>query len=214
MKNNAFTLIELLVVIGIIAVLAAMLLPALATAREKGVTADCINNAKQLSLGLVMYGNDNNQWFPAISDNVQGANVDGFWIYYTGFPVPDAGNYIVEKGTLYPYVHSKQSYKCRGDATASRNSYAINSNCRDAKFTEADSPSNTTMLLEEGRWKSGGKRIDTTDDAYFQYTGNYVVHRHSKGTVLSFLDGHVEWLKWKEGHTDTWIRNHCEFSQE
>ena len=211
--KHGFTLIELLVVIGIIAVLAAMLLPALATAREKGVTADCVNNEKQLSLGLVMYGNDNNLWFPAISDNIYGANVDGYWVYYTGFPVPTAGNFIVERGTLYPYVKSKQSYKCKGDVTPSRNSYAINSNCRDAKFTEPDSPSSTTLLLEEGRF-NGGKKIDTTDDAYFAYTGNYVVHRHSKGAVISFIDGHVEWIKWKEGFTNTWIRDHCEFTQE
>ena len=57
--KKTFTLIELLVVIGIIAVLAAMLLPALTKAREKGISADCINNVKQFSLALIMYENEN-----------------------------------------------------------------------------------------------------------------------------------------------------------
>ena len=63
-KYRTFTLIELLVVIGIIAILAAMLMPALGKAREKARQTQCINQLKQVSLGIEMYKGDNRGRFP------------------------------------------------------------------------------------------------------------------------------------------------------
>jgi prepilin-type N-terminal cleavage/methylation domain-containing protein/prepilin-type processing-associated H-X9-DG protein len=80
-NNRAFTLIELLVVIAIIGILAALLLPALATVKKKAAQTTCRNNLKQLGAGMKMYVDDNNDVFPGLSSRANGHQSTD-WIYW------------------------------------------------------------------------------------------------------------------------------------
>ena len=204
--KKPFTLIELLVVIGIIAILAAMLMPALSKAREKADQTDCINNQRQLAMAFVLYGTDHKEWFPSYTDGTGGAGKEGGWVYYDGFPCPTKGNFDVTRGILYPYTKSKQVYICRSDHTGSKVSYGANSDTKDSKFSQVDNPVETPLLLEEGSTKK------TTNDGFFNidYTPkDYIVNRHQKGSVYSFCDGHVSWERWSD--TEVWAK--CDFAE-
>jgi prepilin-type N-terminal cleavage/methylation domain-containing protein len=113
-SQSGFTLIELLVVIAIIAILAAILFPVFAQAREKARQASCLSNEKQIGLALLMYVQDYDEQFP-VGIKLGFVNPNNFNGYLEG---------VGWAGQIYPYTKSAQIVKCPDDSTANVNATA------------------------------------------------------------------------------------------
>lgn len=117
-RNKGFTLIELLVVIAIIAILAAILFPVFAKAREAARSTSCLSNIKQLGTSFAMYVSENDDVLPVPNYEAGVAAGDSIAFGWTGeAPAPSqayAENYTL-RSALMPYVKSGGIFKCPSD---------------------------------------------------------------------------------------------------
>lgn len=207
MKKASFTLIELLVVIAIIAILASMLLPALAKARDKARTIDCLNNQKSLRLYMMMYELDYNDiLFPATLNITFSA---GTWGCYWGRILMEQ-NYLRKGGNQAALIREFQCPAKKGKTlTFSNNdykypnvdaggSYHYGLNCMPHSLTPTDKirsvrelrfPAKTSSLADS-RQHTGGLsyRYDNSAPAWmlldFAHTGGTFVN-------VAYVDGHA-----------------------
>src|SRR5688572_17476856 len=120
LSRRGFTLIELLVVIAIIAILASMLLPALARAKEKGQMTVCRGNQKQIALAFLLYLPDNNDVFPACASKGSYDMMKEDWIFFNVNRSADPYFHNPQNSAIGRYIgrFTTNLFRCPGDKFA------------------------------------------------------------------------------------------------
>lgn len=155
--TNAFTLIELLIVIAIIAILAAILFPVFATAREKARSAACSSNMKQLGLGMLQYVQDYDECYPS-----------GCATWYNSSGQIQS-NYEGWAGQIYPYVKSLSVFVCPDDTLTSPVNWK----------------QQVSYAMNEGIMKAPGQAIYALQASQLTAAGNTVAIFEAEGGLAS-----------------------------
>lgn len=205
-SRRGFTLIELLVVIAIIALLAAILFPVFARARENARRSNCQSNLKQLALGIYQYAQDSDETYP-----LRNNDLDGNGSYTTGV---DAGWAVM----IEPYLKSRQIFQCPSEKRSQPTSpsatfytdyyinvqmvaQAYNDPTNPRRMSSVEYPVLTVLLGDSGGMNGSWSNeisflpdvaCGSADKAYIPKEGAML---HLDGSNFAFADGHVKWYK-------------------
>jgi prepilin-type N-terminal cleavage/methylation domain-containing protein/prepilin-type processing-associated H-X9-DG protein len=191
-RKPAFTLIELLVVIAIIAILAAILFPVFAQAREKARAATCVSNLKQIGMAWQMYAQDHDEqvlpWGPGTQDYTKET------VLIQVLLQPYARNYIVftcpSDGSKQPFSYWRNVYLDHWAGADQKGCWDIGA----ARLAEVTYPA-TTPVMCDGLGNNGGATWTLPPDHSMQKNKAWRLGssmRHSGGGNYLFVDGHVK----------------------
>lgn len=204
-KARAFTLIELLVVIAIIGILAGMLLPALAKAREKANAVRCVGNMHQWSLALNMYNDDWNEYYPYDGDfNSPPCSPNNTYAWFNVL-TPYIGqkslctNYVIGN---FPSPRTPGIFVCMSATNKSPGVSLNNAIFYYSLSTCLHEESTTSIGFRRDRMTAPSTTIvfcEEPEDQFPETNGQFdTVTRHSGGSNFVLGDGHVEWIPFYE----------------
>ncbi len=202
MRSRGFTLIELLVVIAIIAILAAILFPVFARAREKARQTSCLSNVKQMGLAAVMYSQDYDEM-----------TVPGYIAWGSSYTL-----WYGMDGNLAPYSGNRQIFHCpnsQGQAYTSRGGtdYGINylvcagTGTWGIPMSQIAYPAET-VLIADADWTRSTTDYHTSNSWRInngRHPSYFIPARHNEGANIAFVDGHAKWHTIKLDPNSTYI---------